>query len=66
VKKRWRLDAIPLPESHFNEKLAETINQHPDRFWIRRSARRAAKFYESRMYLPVRFVVVDEKKASDA
>lgn len=60
--KRWELHATPL---HYSDRkmtelsvmLAETINEDPDRFIFRWSARSAAKFYSTRSYLPVEFIV---------
>ena len=55
--RRWEvratdLDGSPLPG------FAGVVNRNPDRFFFRRSAKNAAAFYESKMYLPCRFYVV--------
>lgn len=64
MRRRWRLHAIPLsgPGQDFNERLAEEFNNAPQRFWTRWGARDAVRFYESRVYLPLRFIIIDERE----
>jgi hypothetical protein len=64
VTKRWRLHAVPLQGENweFNQRLADTFNEDPQRFYLRRSAKGAVRFYESRIYLPLRFIIIDEKE----
>lgn len=64
MRRRWRLHAIPNSgsEGGFNQMLADTFNDQPQRFWTRWGAKDAVKFYESRIYLPLRFVIIDERE----
>ena len=60
---RWTLKAIDTGSMPY----AEFYTKDPDYFFTRRSAERAARFYEDRLHLPVKFAVVrvEEDGAAD-
>ena len=66
MRKRWTLHALPVTRGEFDRALAEHWNAVPDRYWTRRGAMRAAQFYESRMYLPLQFIVKEVDRGGRA
>jgi hypothetical protein len=54
--KRWQLQAVDREDGI--RGLAAKFNDDPETFFFRRSARQAAWFFESRVYIPCHFYVV--------
>lgn len=63
IRRNWALRAIPAePDAELSVSLADAFNRQPGgSFWLRRSARQAAYFYERNLGLPVMLIVVDRR-----
>jgi hypothetical protein len=66
IRRNWALRAIPAePDAELSVNLADAFNrqQPSESFWLRRSARQAAYFYERNLGLPVMLIVVDKRES---
>lgn len=59
--RNWELRATAWPENEFSAGIAEAANADPHRYWTKRGAENAVRFYTMKLGLPVTFAIVHRR-----